>query len=364
MPDPKAAVRSIPILLVLFCSLAPKARADSTSGTFSVVAYDSVTQELGVAVQSRYFSVGMAVPWAEAGAGAVATQATVNMAFGRQALAMLGSGLSSEETLQALAATDSLWDSRQVGIVDARGRAASWTGKRCLDWAGGRAGPGYACQGNILAGAAVVEGMARAFEGARGELAERLIAALEAGQAAGGDRRGQQSAALLVVRPSATHPEYRERYVDLRVEDHRSPIQELRRLWQIFEGFHGAGRHLEYAAEYDAAGRRELAESERGRVGETLRRALERKETDASLLNGLAWSCATNDIYLDEAREAADRAVRLEPRNIDVLDTLAEVYFRMGNATKAIEVESRAATIDPRSQYLKDQLMRFRGGAK
>ncbi|HEY7727900.1 MAG TPA: hypothetical protein VID50_05555, partial [Candidatus Eisenbacteria bacterium] len=113
-----------------------------------------------------------------------------------------------------------------------------------------------------------------------------------------------------------------------------------------------------------AAGRRELAESERGRVGETLRRALERKETDASLLNGLAWSCATNDIYLDEAREAADRAVRLEPRNIDVLDTLAEVYFRMGNATKAIEVESRAATIDPRSQYLKDQLMRFRGGAK
>lgn len=353
------------VLAVLsFLWAAPGARAGSAQGTFSIVAYDSVTQELGVAVQSKYFSVGTAVPWAEAGVGAVATQATVNMSFGKQALALLAGGVPPEETLRALAATDSLWESRQVGIVDAHGRAVSWTGKRCLDWAGGVTGPGFACQGNILAGPAVVEGMARAFREGQGELAERLIAALEAGQAAGGDRRGQQSAALIVVRPSRTNPEFRERYVDLHVEDHKTPIRELRRLWQIFEGFHGAGRHLAYAAEYDAAGRRELAQRERNRVGETLRRALARKEPDASLLNGLAWSCATNDIFLQEAREAAEQAARLEPRNIDILDTLAEVCFRQGNRTKAIEVESRAATIDPKSQYLKDQIQRFRGAAK
>jgi uncharacterized Ntn-hydrolase superfamily protein len=364
MRHPRAFVRPVLPLLVVLCAAAASARADSTQGTFSIVAYDSVTQELGVAVQSKYFSVGTAVPWAEAGVGAVATQATVNMSLGKQALAMLGSGLSAEETLRALAAADSLWDSRQVGIVDAQGRVVNWTGKRCLDWAGGVVGPGFACQGNILAGPAVVEGMARAYRETEGELAERLIAALTAGQAAGGDKRGQQSAALIVVRPSATHPEFRERYVDLHVEDHKTPIAELRRLWEIFAGFHGAGRHLTYAAEYDAAGRRDLAERERNRVGETLRRALARKEQDASLLNGLAWSCATNDIFLEEAREAADRAVRIEPRNIDILDTLAEVYFRMGNATKAVEVESRAATIDSKSQYLQDQLERFRGAAK
>ncbi len=343
---------------------ASSVRADVRQGTFSIVAYDSVTQELGVAVQSKYFSVGTTVPWAEAGIGAVATQATVNPSFGLKALAMLRTGLSPEEVLRALAATDSLWEGRQVGIVDARGRAASWTGKRPLDWAGGETGPGFACQGNILAGPAVVANMARAFRERRGELAERMIAALEAAQAAGGDRRGQQSAALLVVRPSETHPEYTERYIDLRVEDHKTPIRELRRVWEIFQGFHLADRHLEYASQFDAAGRHELAQLERGRVGETLRRALARREGDTSVLNGLAWSCATHDIDLEDALKAADRAATLEPRNVDILDTLAEVHFRLGNATKAIEVESRAATIDPKSQYLKDQIARFRGAAK
>ena len=340
------------------------ARAASTQGTFSIVASDSVTQEMGVAVQSKYFSVGEAVPWAEAGVGAVATQASVNMTYGKKALAMLRTGLTPGEVLRALAANDSLWEGRQLGIVDARGRVASWTGKRCLDWAGGETGAGFACQGNILAGPAVVAGMARAFRGTRGELAERLIAALEAGQAAGGDKRGQQSAALLVVRPSATHPEFTERYVDLRVEDHKTPIKELRRLWHIHEGFHGADRHLSCAEEYAAAGRHDLADVERERVAETLRRALQRGERDASLLNGLAWACASHDMHLEDALRAADRAATLAPRDVDVLDTLAEVHFRLGHAAKAVEVESRAMMIDTKSQYLKDQVARFKAGVK
>ena len=334
--------------------------AATETGTFSIVAYDSVTHEIGVAVQSKYFSVGTAVPWAEAGAGGAATQASVNVSLGPRAIALLRTGMPAGQVLKSLAASDTLWDSRQVGIVDAQGNAVSWTGKRCLDWAGGETGPGFACQGNILAGPAVVASMARAYRESRGELAERLVAALEAGQLAGGDKRGQQSAALIVVRPSVDHPEYNQRYVDLRVEDHKTPIQELRRVWQIFEGFHAANAHLNYATQYEAEGRTDLARMERERVGESLKRAVSRREKDASLLNGLAWACATHDIFLGDALQAAERASSLEPRNVDILDTLAEVHFRMGNAKKAIEVESRAVTLDPKSVYLKEQIQRFR----
>ncbi len=359
-----AAMSLIALAAALAVVAARPARADVKTATFSIVACDTVTGELGVAVQSKYFSVGAVVPWAEAGVGAAATQASVNPSLGPRALSLLRSGLSAPEVVRALAASDSGWEGRQFAVVDARGRAANWTGKRALDWAGGETGPGFAVQGNILAGQAVVQGMSRAFRETRGELAERMIAALEAAQAAGGDKRGQQSAALLVVRPSATNPEYRERYIDLRVEDHKTPIKELRRVWESHQGFHLSGAHLLYATQYEAAGKAELAKLERERVGETLRRALSRGERDASVLNGLAWSCASNSIFLDEALQAAERAARAEPKNVDILDTLAEVHFRKGNAAKAIEVETRAAKIDPKSQYLKDQIARFRGGEK
>jgi len=358
---------SIAIVVVALASalVGPgKALASADRGTFSIVAYDSVTQELGVAVQSKYFSVGTDVPWAEAGVGAVATQARVDPSFGPKALALLRTGMGAPDVMRALAATDSAWEARQVGIVDAHGVAASWTGKKCLDWAGSEIGVDFACQGNILAGPAVVAGMAKAYRETEGEVAERLLAALDAAQAAGGDKRGMQSAALLVVRPSATHPQFVQRYVDLRVEDHKTPIKELRRLLEIQEGFHGADNHFLYADQYDAAGRPELAARERERVAEIVRRALARNEGDASMLNGLAWACATHDLFLADALKAADRAAALEPRNVDVLDTLAEVHFRLGNATKAIEVESRASTVDPKSQYLMDQIARFRKGVK
>jgi tetratricopeptide (TPR) repeat protein len=249
-------------------------------------------------------------------------------------------------------------------LVDARGRAVTWTGPRCNSWAGGEAGVHFACQGNILTGPEVVAAMAKSFRETRGELAGRLIAALEAGQAAGGDKRGQQSAALIVVRPSERHPEFRERYVDLRVEDHRTPIAELRRLWRIHQGFHGTGSHLAMAAEYEAAGRRDLAKIERERVHETMLEVLARGDRDASLLNGLAWSCAENDLYLPDALKAAERAAALEPKSTDILDTLAEVHFRMGNVTKALEIERRAAALDPKNPYLQGQIERFERGKR
>ena len=203
--------------------------------TFSIVAVDAAAGEVGCAVQSKYFSVGSVVPWAKAGVGAVATQAAGVAAYGPRVLALLEDGLAPDSALDRALAADEGRETRQLGVVSADGRAASHTGAECLAWAGHRVGDGYAVQGNILAGEAVVVGMERAFLETPGTLAERLVSALEAGQVAGGDSRGQQSAAIVVERAGAA-AESREgidRVCELRVEDHSEPIKELRRLLVI-----------------------------------------------------------------------------------------------------------------------------------
>ncbi|MFO0584722.1 MAG: DUF1028 domain-containing protein [Anaeromyxobacter sp.] len=203
-------------------------------GTFSIVAADPATGQLGVAVESKFPAVGAIVPAAKAGVGAVATQAAANVAWRADALALLAQGLSPEEAVQKLVQADAGRDDRQLGLVDAKGRAASFTGSRCPDHASSIVGDGFAVQGNILAGRAVVEAVAKAYRDARAAgrpLAERLLLALEAGQAAGGDRRGQESAALYVVKPGGGYGGEGDVWVDLRVDDHPRPIQELRRLY-------------------------------------------------------------------------------------------------------------------------------------
>jgi uncharacterized Ntn-hydrolase superfamily protein len=197
--------------------------------TFSIVAGDPEQGELGVAVQSKFLAVGSLVPWAEADVGAIATQAWMNPAFGADGLALLRGGLDAEAALDRLVAGDPGRDRRQVGIVDAQGRAAAYTGSGCLDWAGSRVGEHYAVQGNILVSEATVEMMAAAYEAGAGPLAERLLAALARGQEAGGDRRGQQAAALLVVARGRGYGGC-DLVVDLRVDDHERPIDELARL--------------------------------------------------------------------------------------------------------------------------------------
>ena len=202
--------------------------------TFSVVARDQETGDLGIAVQSKFLAVGAVVPWAKAGAGAVATQAWANTSFGPDGLALMAKGVPAQYALDRLVASDPGSAHRQVGVVDARGQAATFTGSQCTHWAGGRTGPGYApgyaCQGNILVSEATVAAMAETFERTPGELWDRLVAALEAGQKAGGDSRGQQSAALLVVREGGGYASRNDRFIDLRVDDHPAPIEELQRL--------------------------------------------------------------------------------------------------------------------------------------
>jgi uncharacterized Ntn-hydrolase superfamily protein len=200
------------------------------ASTFSIVAYDPHAFEWGVAVQSKFLAVGALVPWAQAGIGAIATQAHVNTSYGPQGLALLAQGLSAQESLDRLVAADENRARRQAGIVDAQGLPATFTGQGCQPWAGGLTGRYYAAQGNILVSGATVEAMARAFEGAEGELADRLASALAAGQAAGGDRRGQQSAAVLVVRSAGGYGGYNDRYLDLRVDDDPAPVSRLQAL--------------------------------------------------------------------------------------------------------------------------------------
>jgi uncharacterized Ntn-hydrolase superfamily protein len=211
--------------------------------TFSIVARDPATGELGVAVESKYFSVGSVVPWARAGVGAVATQSLAKTTYGSEGLRLMAQGKSPREALDALAADDPGRERRQVGMIDASGRTATFTGAECIAWAGHREGTDYCVQGNLLAGEAVLTGMAEAFEKARKiegtELADWLVAALQAGQAAGGDRRGEQSAALLVVRERGGLGGDSDRYIDLRVEDHAKPIAELARLLKLHQEFRG-----------------------------------------------------------------------------------------------------------------------------
>lgn len=224
-------VKVAPFLLCLAACAGPAGLPPVA--TFSIVAYDPDTRELGVAVESRFIAVGAVVPWAKAGVGAVATQSYANTTFGPAGLERLAKGGAPDEILEALLADDEGREQRQVGIVDAKGRAATRTGKKCMPWAGGLTGPNFAVQGNILAGEGVVTAMAAAFQETKGELADRLLAALQAGQEAGGDKRGKQSAALLVVREGWGYGGFNDRYRDLRVDDHEDPIPELKRIHEL-----------------------------------------------------------------------------------------------------------------------------------
>jgi uncharacterized Ntn-hydrolase superfamily protein len=198
--------------------------------TYSIVARDPASGELGVAVQSHWFSVGSAVPWAEAGVGAVATQSFVEPSYGPLGLELMRLGRSGPDALRALVSTDADSAVRQVAMIDARGRVAAWTGGRNIRAAGNHVGRGYSVQANLMDSATVWGAMARAYEGARGDLAERLLQALEAAQRAGGDIRGRQSAAIVVVAATGTGRPWVDRIVDLRVEDNPEPVRELRRL--------------------------------------------------------------------------------------------------------------------------------------
>lgn len=270
--------------------------------TFSIVGRDSATGELGVAVASRFFAVGSVVPWAKADVGAVATQSFANTTFGWRGLELVEKGANPAEIVNILLRNDPDPTRRQFGIVASDGKSSTYTGKDCIPWAGGRSGPNYAAQGNILAGEAVVAAMESTFVHTYGTLAERLYGALVAGDRRGGDSRGRQSAALLVVKKNAGYNGYTDRAIDIRVDDHPEPFIEL-------------GRLLDYA-------QMNYAWNE-------------------------AWTLFTHQ-RATEALSPMNRAARLAPKNPEVLYDLAVIRLAAGNESDALDALDQALTLNPK----------------
>ena len=294
------------ILLVLLVSspVASSQQLDSNYlGTYSIIARDPQTGQLGEAVQSKAFAGGNRAMTARGGLAIIAHQAAANPLYGVLGLQLLSRGLSPEKALEAMLRSDQTRDRQQVSILDIQGRSAAWTGKGARDWKGHKCGADYCAQGNILVGPEVLEALARSFESSSGPLAEHLVDALDAAQAAGGDARGMQSAALLVVKPIATTDDFDDRAVDLRVDDSRTPLKELRRLL-----------NLQRSDEMIRQGRLSL---DQGRPPEALERALAAR--DKSPDNDNAWIfLARMHLWLnqkEQALKAIRQAVELNPAN-------------------------------------------------
>ena len=252
-----------------------------TLATFSIVACDLKAQAWGIAVASKFPAVGAVVPWARAKVGAIATQALANTSFGPRGLELLESDLSAEETLAKLLAVDPGRDHRQVGVVDHQGNSATFTGAACVHWAGGISHPGYAIQGNILAGPEVIRQMETTFLETGGLLPDRLLAALEAGNNAGGDRRGRQSAAIYVVKPRGGYGGYNDRWIDYRVDDHLNPIPRLTDMLELHHLYFGKSPKSQRVS-LDGP---EVAEIQR-------------------IMKGLGYYTQTNGTYDEATREA------------------------------------------------------------
>jgi uncharacterized Ntn-hydrolase superfamily protein len=294
--------------VVSLALVAPLASAEAPQpATFSIVAADPEAGELGVAVASRFFSVGSVVPWAQAGVGAAATQASANTSWGGRGLELLARGVSPEEVVAILSRSDDGRERRQFGIVGSDGGSATYTGPGCTAWAGGRHGPGYAVQGNILTGEAVLVAIERRFLETKGQpLAQRLFAALEAGDGAGGDSRGRQSAALVVVREKGGFNGFGDRAIDVRVDDHADPIRELGRLAQmalVNDRWNQGWTAYRQKRNADAL----RYQQETARLAEAIPAMLPEVLYDYAVILG-----ANGDI--PAARAALDRALALNPR--------------------------------------------------
>ena len=271
--------------------------------TYSIAACDLEAGQWGVATQSKFLAVGSVVPWAEPRVGAIATQAYANPRYGSEGLALLRDGLTAEQVVDRLTSADEGRDHRQLGIVDEEGRSASFTGEECLDWAGGRTGPCYAAQGNILVSAATVDAIAETFEASTGALADRLLDCLDAAQAAGGDRRGQQSAAILVVEKDGGYAKLSDVVVELRVEDHERPLEELRRLYRLHQALFGETPREEWLPVDDS-----LADELRGRLAKLgyegdLEDAFNRWAGNVNLEERVDGVAEIDPVVLEELRE-------------------------------------------------------------
>lgn len=328
---------------------------DPGAGTFSVCALDPETGELGVAVASRVLDAGYVVPWLKAGVGAVASQALSNPYLGSWALEELAGGTTAPEALKQVLALDSAFENRQVGIVDINGKSAAFTGKKCNAWAGHRTGINYTVQGNLLTGPEVLDSMTASFERTTGPLGDRLLAALEAGERAGGDKRGKQSAALYVVLHRGGYLGANDWLVDLKVVDSPAPVQELRRQYELWQYAFLAPAYIRLSDEVTHNADKYLT-----RAYDLLIKAQKSGLENPEVFNSLAWEFATRKKYPRETILAALLAHELAPEDPNIMDTVAEAYYAHAEYDKAILWETRALELDPQNAFFKEQLKKFK----
>lgn len=358
-----ASMKYVIIFVYIIIAFPLKAQVISLGdnvATYSIVGWDSVTGDLGVAVQSKFLGVGAVVPHAKAGVGAIATQAFANPNYGPRGLELLEKGMSAKDVVEILISSDTGASQRQLGIVDANGNSFAYTGSSCQPYANHLSGRGYTVQGNILAGEAVVRAMAVTFEISSGDLAERLLSALEAAEKAGGDRRGKQSAALLVVREKGGYGGFNDRFIDIRVDDNSLPLVELRRLYDLWQGTFLLNARMRAIDDFNSKRKFTAAEIEKKRMTEGLNNELRSKPDDPESLNRIAWILAINDIDRIRALELSKRAVKLAPTNLDFLNTMAECHYRQGNYDEAIAIESELVGKDPSNEQYWKQLQKFK----
>lgn len=337
------------VLMILLSAHAGPGGGDVVCSTFSIAAVDTLTGECGVAVASRVLAVGYIVPWARAGAGAVATQALANISLGPDGLELLEGGLSAADALEILLSSDEGFQERQLGVVDPDGGSATFTGTGTLQWAGGVAGPGYAIQGNILAGPEVVAAMEEAFLSSGGPLARRMVVALAAGDSAGGDSRGRQSAAILVCRPGGGYQGMGDVFVDIRVDDHEAPVSELARIYDLWEAVFMYPVYLDSG---DGPGD--------GYAMDIMERILASGERDPQMLNNFAWALAERGLQPQRAVELAFEAHSLAPEDMNIVDTLAEALYAAGRYAEAVTWEQEALGREPGNEWFREQLAKFR----
>ncbi|NIS80389.1 MAG: DUF1028 domain-containing protein [Anaerolineales bacterium] len=327
-------------------------------GTFSIVGLDPEVGEVGVAVASRYFDVGYCVAWLKPGVGAVATQAYLNALLGPMGLQLLEEGVDAPEALLKILAEDDDSERRQVGIVDSTGNSAAFTGKETDPWSGHLTAQNVAVQGNILAGSSVIESMLDTFLSTDGPLSERLLSALESGEAHGGDTRGKQSAALYIARKRGGFRGVDDRLVDLKITDHIEPVAELRRLYNMWRYIYLVPAYSRLSDEEP-----ELSSIFYGHIRGFLHQALEDKIDNSEIYNSLAWHLAINKKFPEETLLAAKMAYDLAPNDANVIDTLAEAHFAAGNHNEAVRLEEEAIRISPDNAFFQEQLAKFRQSA-
>jgi uncharacterized Ntn-hydrolase superfamily protein len=350
------------LITFCFCKLYPQQSTpfEYPFGTYSIVAWDSLTGDLGVGVQSKFLAVGAVVPYARAGVGAIATQAFANTKFGPDGLDLLEQGKTAQDVVETLIRQDTGANYRQLGIVDAQGNAYAFTGSGCNPYAGQIIGKGYTVQGNILAGEDVLRAMARMFEITPGDLAEKIMSALDAADKAGGDKRGKQSAALLVVREGGGYGGYNDRFVDIRVDDAPLPLVELRRIYKLWQSTNLYEARMRSIEIFNKNKKFLAAEEEKHRLVNDLNEQLRTNPDDPTLLNQIALILATNDIDRDRALELSKRAVKLVPGNSTFLNTMAECHYRLGNYDAAIAIVSELVAKEPANDLFWRQLQKFK----